>query len=251
MDWIFGVHAVQSLLKSSPERVLELLVQSGRRDDRLEKIRRLAILHGVTVQRASLKNMSAKVSGRHQGVIARCAEGPTHDEHFLYALARSSARQGFFLMLDGVTDPHNLGACLRSAACAGVDAVIVPKDNSVGLTPTVQKVASGAAEVTPLIVVTSLARTLVKLQELGIWVVCSRGDRRCCNTSCDKGIEWHRLCYTHLLQGSFHGGDKYSGRRRLDYIYPVITTQGRLRKLKGLHRLVLVLQTPLQFRPID
>ena len=176
VDWIFGVHAVQSVLKSAPERVEELVLQSGRQDDRLKKIQRLAELHGVTVQLASLKNISAKVTGRHQGVIARCAEGPTHDEHFLYALAKKSAQKGFFLMLDGVTDPHNLGACLRSAACAGVDAVIVPKDNSVGLTPTVQKVASGAAEVIPLVVVTNLSRTLVNLQELGVWVIGMAGD---------------------------------------------------------------------------
>ena len=176
VDWIFGVHAVQSVLKSAPERVEELMLQSGRQDDRLKKIQRLAELHGVTVQLASLKNISAKVTGRHQGVIARCADGPTHDEHFLYALAKKSAQKGFFLMLDGVTDPHNLGACLRSAACAGVDAVIVPKDNSVGLTPTVQKVASGAAEVIPLVVVTNLSRTLVNLQELGVWVVGMAGD---------------------------------------------------------------------------
>jgi 23S rRNA (guanosine2251-2'-O)-methyltransferase len=97
VDWIFGVHAVLSVLKSAPQRVEELVLQSGRQDDRLQKIQRLAELHGVTVQLASLKNISAKVTGRHQGVIARCAEGPTHDENFLYALAKKvGAKRLFF-----------------------------------------------------------------------------------------------------------------------------------------------------------
>jgi 23S rRNA (guanosine2251-2'-O)-methyltransferase len=108
--------------------------------------------------------------------MALCSPGETYDEGFLLKLAEEKGRDAFFLMLDGVTDPHNLGACLRSADGAGVDAVIVPKDNSVGLTPVVTKVACGAAETVPLIMVTNLSRTLEKLQQQGAWVVGTAGE---------------------------------------------------------------------------
>ena len=119
---------------------------------------------------------SAITPCRHQGVIALCKEGQTYDEAYLDKLVEEQGQSGFFLMLDGVTDPHNLGACLRSADGAGVQAVIVPKDNSVGLTPVVSKVASGAAESVPLIVVTNLSRTLKSLQQKGVWAVGTTGE---------------------------------------------------------------------------
>ena len=99
------------------------------------------------MQPVTSKKLDTKVQGRHQGVIALCRPGETRDESFLVDLAERHGPQSFFLMLDGVTDPHNLGACLRSADAAGVHAVIVPKDNSVGLTPVVQKVACGGCRV--------------------------------------------------------------------------------------------------------
>jgi 23S rRNA (guanosine2251-2'-O)-methyltransferase len=176
VDWIYGIHAVQAMLKSAPQRVVEIHVQSGRRDDRLQKIRNLAEQHGVVIQPIALKKLDAKVSGRHQGVAALCAPGETYDESFLLTLAEQQGANSFFVMLDGVTDPHNLGACLRSADAAGVHAIIVPKDNSVGLTPVVQKVACGAAESVPLVTVTNLTRTLDSLQQLGIWAVGAAGD---------------------------------------------------------------------------
>lgn len=176
MDWIYGIHAVQTMLKSAPQRIVELHVQRGRQDDRLQKIHRLAEQHGVTLQWATVKNLDDKVEGRHQGVIALCESGQTYDEKYLLQLAEEKAAKGLFLVLDGVTDPHNLGACLRSADGAGVHAVIVPKDNSVGLTPVVQKVACGAAETVPLVMVTNLARTLDKLQQQGAWVVGAAGE---------------------------------------------------------------------------
>ncbi|MCS5587968.1 MAG: 23S rRNA (guanosine(2251)-2'-O)-methyltransferase RlmB [Porticoccaceae bacterium] len=176
MDWIFGIHAVQSILKSSPQRVTELRVLRGRQDARLQKVLNLADQHGVAVNWSTAKQLDEKADGRHQGVIALCKDGETYDEGFLARLVEERGQGGFFLMLDGVTDPHNLGACLRSADGAGVQGVIVPKDNSVGLTPVVSKVASGAAETIPLIMVTNLARTLKKLQQLGVWAVGTTGD---------------------------------------------------------------------------
>ena len=176
MDWIYGIHAVQTMLKSAQQRVREVHVQRGREDERLQKIHKLAEQHGVTLQWATVKNLDAKVEGRHQGVIALCESGQTFDEHYLLQVAEQQGSNALFLVLDGVTDPHNLGACLRSADGAGVHAVIVPKDNSVGLTPVVQKVACGAAESVPLVMVTNLTRTLEKLQQQGAWVVGAAGE---------------------------------------------------------------------------
>ena len=176
MDWIYGIHAVQTMLKSAPQRIVELHVQRGRQDDRLQKIHKLAEQQGVSLQWATVKQLDERVEGRHQGVVALCKAGQTFDEKYLLQLAEERAGECLFLVLDGVTDPHNLGACLRSADGAGVDAVIVPKDNSVGLTPVVQKVACGAAESVPLVMVTNLTRTLEKLQRQGAWVVGAAGE---------------------------------------------------------------------------
>jgi len=176
VDWIYGIHAVHTMLKSAPQRVKELYVQRGRLDDRLQKIHKLAEQHGVALQWATVKQLDGKAEGRHQGVMALCSPGETYDESFLLKLAEERGGDAFFLMLDGVTDPHNLGACLRAADGAGVQAVIVPKDNSVGLTPVVSKVACGAAETMPLVMVTNLTRTLEKLQQQGAWVVGTTGD---------------------------------------------------------------------------
>ena len=136
----------------------------------------MAEQYGVKIQWATTKQLDNLVDGRHQGVIALCKEGETHDEAFLMDLVEKQGQSGFFLMLDGVTDPHNLGACMRSADGAGVQAIIVPKDNSVGLTPVVTKVACGAADTVPLVMVTNLVRTLQKLQQRGVWVVGTSGD---------------------------------------------------------------------------
>ena len=176
MNWIFGIHAVQGLLKTNPQRVEALQVCRGRQDVRLKKLLALAEQHQVTVQWTSAKELDALVDGRHQGVAARCTEGQTYDEGFLSELVEQQGQNCLLLMLDGVTDPHNLGACLRVADGAGVQAVIVPRDNSVGVTPVVSKVACGAAETVPLVAVTNLARTLRKLQQAGVWVVGTAGD---------------------------------------------------------------------------
>lgn len=176
MDLIYGIHAVQTALKSAPERIVELYVQRGRNDERLQKIHKLAQQHGIALKLASVAELDQKVSERHQGVVALCKAGKTYDEKFLLALAQERAASAFILVLDGVTDPHNLGACLRSADGAGVDAVVIPRDNSVGITPVVSKVACGAAESVPLVVVTNLARTLEKLQQQGVWVVGAAGE---------------------------------------------------------------------------
>jgi len=175
-EWVYGLHSVLALLKTEPGRVLELRLLRGRQDQKLQKIQALAASHDIPVTWSSRDQLEALVDGNHQGVIALCEPGEIRDEHYLYTLLDSMQRPPLVLVLDGVTDPHNLGACLRSADAAGVDAVIAPKDNSAGISPVVRKVACGAAETVPFIVVTNLARTLRELQNKGLWLVGTAGD---------------------------------------------------------------------------
>ena len=173
----YGIHAVDVLLRRSPERIISLSVQSDRNDKRVQGLLSLALNQGVSVTRVPKTDLDAAVSERHQGVIALIK--PRQDEAGVKERDLADFLNGIdcplVLVLDGVTDPHNLGACLRSADAAGVAAVIVPKDNSAELNAVARKVASGAAEVIPLIRVTNLARTLRSLKELGIWIVGTTG----------------------------------------------------------------------------
>lgn len=175
-EWLYGLHALTAVLEKEPERIMELWALKGRDDERLITVINLCRKHGVSVQFCNRQTLDNKVNGeRHQGVVARARPARALDENDL-ALLMSESSQPLFLVLDGVTDPHNLGACLRTADAAGVTAVIVPKDKSVSLTATVRKVACGAAEVMPLIQVTNLSRTLKQLQQDGVWVVGTAGE---------------------------------------------------------------------------
>ncbi|WP_086930341.1 23S rRNA (guanosine(2251)-2'-O)-methyltransferase RlmB [Agarilytica rhodophyticola] len=175
-EQVFGIHAVQSLLKTSAHRLKELYIYRGRRDQKVQKILdAVAAINGV-VKYVEKKDLDALCDGNHQGVVALVKAGKNLIEADLYELVQTPDIVPLVLVLDGVTDPHNLGACLRSADAAGVHAVVIPKDNSVGLNETARKVASGAAETTPLIAVTNLARCLKKLQELGLWVTGLAGE---------------------------------------------------------------------------
>ena len=158
-EQIYGIHAVKAFLDNAPERLIEVLVLKGREDKRLNPLLGELKRLGVAVQQVNRQTLDNKAQGEvHQGIIARVVPQKELNEHDLDAiLAKKSAP--FLLILDGVTDPHNLGACLRTADAAGVDAVIVPKDKSAQLTSTARKVACGAAETVPLIRVTNLART--------------------------------------------------------------------------------------------
>jgi len=172
---VFGIHTVQTILKSSPDRIVRLLVAGQKNNSRLQKIVELAARQDIAVEKVTTDELDALTQGTHQGVCALCVRGETHDEKWLYRRVEAlmqpeSDHAPLLLILDGVTDPHNLGACLRTADAVGVDAVIIPKDNSAGLTPVVQKVASGAAESVPLVIVTNLARCMSGLQERGIWI---------------------------------------------------------------------------------
>lgn len=173
---IFGIHAVQALLARSPERVISLYVQNGRADKRLQEVLNLASSASTSVTQRPREELDNMVEGRHQGVIATVEPAPEFREKDLPDLVAAAGSAALILVLDGVTDPHNLGACLRSADAAGVTAVVAPKDNSVGLGATVFKVACGAADVVPFIQVTNLVRSLQQMQQAGIWVVGMAGE---------------------------------------------------------------------------
>ncbi|MBB3169573.1 23S rRNA (guanosine(2251)-2'-O)-methyltransferase RlmB [Simiduia aestuariiviva] len=175
-ELIYGLHSVQALLKSAPQRIRKLMLLTGRDDQKLQKVVSFAEREGISLERWSRAKLDALVDGNHQGVVAECDPGEVHDEAFLLRLVERLDEPAFLLVLDGVTDPHNLGACLRSAEAAGVHAVIVPKDNSASLTGVARKVACGAAEVLPLVPVTNLARTLNKLRDAGVWFQGAAGE---------------------------------------------------------------------------
>lgn len=176
-DWVFGLHAVTALLKHHANHVQLLCVLEGRNDQRIEPLIERAHKLGIPVSERRRAELDELVSGVHQGIAARCQNlRLERTEGFLDELLAHLDHPPFLLVLDGVTDPHNLGACLRSAEAAGVDAVIVPKDKSALMTATVRKVACGAAEIVPFIAVTNLARTLKALQEQRVWILGAAGE---------------------------------------------------------------------------
>jgi 23S rRNA (guanosine2251-2'-O)-methyltransferase len=178
-QYICGIHAVTALLSEHPERVLRLCVAKGRMDKKMDAILSAAKELGLAIEYSDAKTLDRLASDmNHQGVIAFCTKPATYDENDLKALIEKLDVPPFLLVLDGVQDPHNLGACFRSADAAGVHAIIAPKDKSAGITPTVSKVACGAAEVIPFIQVTNLVRALEMLKEMGIWTYGAAGEAK-------------------------------------------------------------------------
>jgi 23S rRNA (guanosine2251-2'-O)-methyltransferase len=176
-DFVFGLHAVTALLKHHPQSVVELFIQEGRHDPRMEAILERAQKLHLPCTELGRAELDERVHGVHQGVIARVSQLKLErSEAQLDELLAALDHPPFLLVLDGVTDPHNLGACLRSAEATGVDAVIVPKDKSALITPTARKVACGAAELVPFVAVTNLARSLKSLQERGVWILGAAGE---------------------------------------------------------------------------
>ena len=176
LEKIYGVHAVQALLQHHPKRVKQIWLSEGRSEPRLQALLSLAAENRVAVGQAERRELDAWVEGVHQGVVAEVSPSQVWGEAMLEELLERSETAPLILVLDGVTDPHNLGACLRTADAAGATAVVIPKDKSATLTAVVRKVACGAAEVIPLVAVTNLARTLEKLQQRGLWVVGTAGE---------------------------------------------------------------------------
>jgi 23S rRNA (guanosine2251-2'-O)-methyltransferase len=167
-----GIHAVSGLLRRRPAAISELWLQEEARNPRLLELAELAERAAVRCRQTPADELDRLAGGvRHQGVIAQFdAEALTLNESELERLLDGLEEAPFLLVLDGVQDPHNLGACLRTADAAGVHAVIVPRDRAASLTATVCKVASGAAGKVPFVQVTNLARTLRSLRDRGIWI---------------------------------------------------------------------------------
>jgi 23S rRNA (guanosine2251-2'-O)-methyltransferase len=166
-----------AVLDHSPQRVLNLVVESSRKDDRIHKLKHSAQQLGLAIQSMDSRGFDKQLGEvNHQGVMALVKPAVPGNESQLFEQLDSLQKPALLLVLDGVQDPHNLGACLRTADAAGADAVIAPRDKACGLTATVSKVASGAAEVVPFYAVTNLARCLRDLQQQGIWCIGLAGE---------------------------------------------------------------------------
>ena len=187
---VFGFHAVLARLRADPGGVVEIFLDETRNDARIRDLVSIAEKAKVTLHRVPTKRLDGFYGGgRHQGVVARVQFkdlGTSLDEIL------EVVEKPLVLVLDGVTDPHNLGACMRVANAAGVNAVVAPKDRAAGISATVSKVASGAAEATPYLMVTNLARTLDEMKERNIWIVGAdeRAEKTLYQADLPESIAW-------------------------------------------------------------
>jgi 23S rRNA (guanosine2251-2'-O)-methyltransferase len=177
---VFGLHAVRAVLERRPQDVLRLSIVSARDDARMRELRLFAAAQGILPAAASAEALDRETGGAaHQGVLAEVRPRAPLNENSLLDLLTAVTEPALVLVLDGVSDPHNLGACLRTADAAGATAVVAPRDRAAGLTPAARKVAAGAAETVPFAQVTNLARTLRDLKQAGLWIAgtAEDGDR--------------------------------------------------------------------------
>ena len=176
-QFVYGIHAVAAVLSNRHRVTKALYLTQDRVDKRVQDIVTLAEQAQIPVERLPAKKMDLRFPNCiHQGVVAVATSLPDYNEHDLSQLLETSKQPCLILILDGVTDPHNLGACLRSADGAGVDLVIIPKDKNASMTPVVSKVACGAAESIPLVRVTNLARAMDIIKQKGVWIYGAAGE---------------------------------------------------------------------------
>jgi len=169
---LFGFHAVQSRMRQNSISIQELYIDQDRIDPRMKDLLAMAKDHGIRVRQVERDRLDGMTgNARHQGVVAQINDDPMPYKDIDDILDADLDEPPFLLILDGVSDPHNLGACLRVADAMGVHAVIAPKDRAVGINATVRKVASGAAETVPFLAVTNLARTIKKIKDYGVFVI--------------------------------------------------------------------------------
>lgn len=178
VEKIYGIHAVTALLTFKPDSVKQLLVQAGRSDEALTMCLSLAEQAGINIKKCPRRDIDAQFVDKivHQGIVATCNHLPIYNEAEMEGIIIAAAKPRLILILDGIQDPHNLGACLRVANALGACAVIAPKKNAVGLSAAAIKVSTGAAFATPFVQVTNLARSMRLLQELGVWLVGASAD---------------------------------------------------------------------------
>lgn len=212
---IYGLHAAEGVLKARPEAVVRIYAQDNRQDVRLSTLLEGAEGLGLVIERCDVAQLD-KLShdGVHQGVCIDLMPSQPRSERELWQLLDGVAVP-LLLVLDGVQDPHNLGACLRSADAAGVHAVLAPRDRAVGLTATVRKVATGAAEFVPFFQVSNLSRCLVQLGERGIWRIGTAGDTGVSYTECDFTAP------TALVMGSEEKGLRRLTREHCDQLVSI------------------------------
>ncbi len=222
---VYGLHAAGEILDRYPLVVKELLLLRGRTDRRLAALREKAADIGVPCRELERSELDALTSGKHQGAIAIVSDdAPALDERGLLELLETRGDKAFLLILDSITDPRNLGACLRSADAAGVDAAVIPANKSVRVNATVRKVASGAAETVPVVAVTNLARFLDRLKQTGIWVAGAAEDAPA--TIFDQDLTGPIA----LVLGSEGKGIRRLVREKCDYLV-AIPMGGSLRSL--------------------
>lgn len=174
---IYGIHAVEAALNNPRRTIKKLYINQERADSRLQSVLEKAESRGIFVEKLTSQALNKRFPDvAHQGVAAQTGALPEYVESDLTSLLESCQSPALILILDGVTDPHNLGACLRTADAAGVDFVIIPKDKSASITPVVSKVACGAAESIPVVRVTNLARAIAILKDHGVWVYGAAGE---------------------------------------------------------------------------
>ncbi len=211
-ELIYGLHAVRALLQRHPERVLRVWLQHGRTDERVAQLEQLALQAGRPLERIDASRLLARLGDVvHQGVAAEVLPlAPWREQELLAAVTTS--RDALLLALDGVQDPHNLGACLRTADACGVLALIVPRDRAAPLNATARKVATGAAETTPVAIVTNLARTLGLLKDAGFWIV--GADAAAPQRAAAVDLTGARV----LVMGAEGGGLRALTRRHCDWL---------------------------------
>ena len=212
-NFVYGLHAINAVLDRAPQRVLELWMAQPRDDSRARELKNRAESAGVKVQAVGAEGL-AKLVGEvaHQGAVAAVRPLKAWDEHDLMQALGQLTDDPLLLILDGVTDPHNLGACLRTADAAGAHAVLIPKDRSAAVDGVVRKVAAGAAEFVPVATVTNLARCIDGLKERGIWVVGTDGEA----AQTLYGADLKRPLA--LVLGAEGGGMRRLTRERCDFL---------------------------------
>lgn len=216
-EYIYGIHAIKALLQINPAKITAIYLARQKSEPNLRTILQIAHEHKISVISSSQRDLDALLSDtNHQGIVAQAKSAAcAYDESELEILLDNLEEPPFLLILDSVQDPHNLGACLRTANAAGVHAVIVPKDKAVGITPAVRKVACGAAETTPFFAVTNLARTLDMLKKRGIWLFGTDADA-------EKNIYQADLCGSiGIVLGAEGFGLRRLTREKCDFLVSI------------------------------
>jgi 23S rRNA (guanosine2251-2'-O)-methyltransferase len=212
-NYVYGLHAIHAVIERAPERLLELWIAEPRDDTRTRDLKERALAAGLRAQIAGAETLSKMVGDvAHQGAVAAVRPLKPWDENDLFTALDALTSDPLLLVLDGVTDPHNLGACLRTADGAGVDALIIPKDRAAGVDGVVRKVAAGAAEFVPVASVTNLARTLDLLKKRGIWI--AGADAEAGKTLYESDLDRSLA----LVLGAEGGGMRRLTRERCDFL---------------------------------